>query len=241
MPPQGDPLIVALDVADKGRALQLARALRGEAATLKVGLELYACVGPEIIDELTELGFSVFADLKLHDIPNTVGGAVRGLARRGVRMLTVHASGGREMMREAARSAREEATALGQAPPLVLGVTLLTSLGQDYLDCMGWGKTVEEHVRGLAVMAMESGLDGVVASALEVESLRMALGPGAVIVTPGIRLPGEPSHDQKRTIDPASAISRGSDYLVVGRSVIDDKEPRLALKAVRRAAGLEVP
>ena len=234
-----DPIIVALDMDDRRRMLHLADILRGEVETVKVGLEAYTCLGPEVLDELRSRGFRVFADLKLHDIPNTVRGAVRGLVRRGVDMLTVHASGGGEMLRAAVGAAREEAEVSGSAPPAVLGVTVLTSLDDASAREVGWTSKVGEVVLSLARLGLSCGLDGVVASAREVGILRGELSPEALIVTPGIRLPGSATHDQARTATPAEALSAGADFLVVGRAVIVDPDPRSALRAVRRAAGLE--
>jgi orotidine-5'-phosphate decarboxylase len=233
-----DPIIVAIDVDDWGRLVNLVQVLQGEVETVKVGLELYTNLGPEIIEELRYRGFRVFADLKLHDIPNTVQGAVRGLVRRGVDILTIHASGGSEMMRQAVFTSREEAETLGVPPPLVLGVTLLTSLGKEYLNEVGWTSTVDKIVLALAGMAIESGLDGVVASAWEVEKIRSKVGSEPIIVTPGIRMPGDQQHDQIRTVDPATALAAGANYLVVGRAVTGATDPRSALRAMRTAVGL---
>lgn len=233
-----DPIIVALDAGERERILFLAQALRGEVETVKVGLEAYTGVGPEILEELREMGFRLFVDLKLHDIPNTVRGAVRGLVRRGARMFTVHACGGREMLEAAVESALEESGELGVETPLILGVTVLTSLEDEDLERMGWRKDARETVIDLGGMALECGVGGLVASAREVEALRKAYGRDPVIVTPGIRLAGEESGDQARTATPAQALSSGADYLVVGRTVTGRPDPAAALREVREAAGL---
>ena len=238
MRPIRDPIIVALDVGDRERLLCLAESLRGEVETVKVGLEAYTCLGPRILQEVREKGFRVFADLKLHDIPNTVQGAVRGLARRGVYMLTVHAAGGRAMLEAAVGAARREAESAGLRSPLLLGVTVLTSLDRAALGEMGWTAGVEEAVLSLARLGRECGLDGVVASPREVPMLRRELGPEPLIVTPGIRLPDDRARDQARTATPAEALAAGADYLVVGRAVVEHPDPARALRSIRRAAGL---
>lgn len=233
-----DPIIVALDAGERERILYLAEALRGEVETVKIGLEAYTGAGPEILEELREMGFRVFVDLKLHDIPNTVRGAVRGLVRRGAGMLTVHACGGRKMLEAAVDSALAEAEAVGAEPPLLLGVSVLTSLDDTDLVQIGWAGNTQKMVLSLAGMALRCGLGGLVASAREAEALRKVHGPGPVIVTPGIRLAGEEEGDQARTATPEQALSSGADYLVVGRTVISHPDPPTALREVRRAAGL---
>lgn len=233
-----DPVIVALDVDDRGRMLRLAEALQGEVETVKVGLELFTCVGLEVMGELRARGFKIFADLKLHDIPNTVEGAIKGLVRRGVDMITVHISGGREMLQAAVRASREEAVATGVTRPSLLGVTVLTSLDEESAREVGWTGMVKDHVLSLARLGLSCGLDGVVASAREAGELRGELGAEPLIVTPGIRLRGESQNDQARTVDPAAALSAGADYLVLGRAVTGDPDPLSALREMRRAAGL---
>jgi orotidine-5'-phosphate decarboxylase len=233
-----DPIIVALDIYERDLLLRMASGLRGEVETVKVGLEAYAYMGPEVLEELADMGFRVFADLKLHDIPNTVRGAVRGLVRRGARMLTVHACGGRGMLAAAVEAAESEAEAIGIEAPLVLGVTVLTSLDDTAVAEIGWPGKAEETVLSLARLGMGCGLDGVVASAREAAAIRSDLGRKAVIVTPGIRLEGTGAQDQARTATPAEALAAGADYLVVGRPVIAAPDPVAALRAVREAAGL---
>lgn len=231
-----DPIIVAFDVPERERLLELAESLRGGVETVKVGLEAYASLGPEAFDLMRREGFRVFADLKLHDIPNTVAGAVRGLVAREVEMITVHIGGGRKMLREAARAAREAAAEKGFAPPALLGVTVLTSLDDASLRELGFRQGAAEAVLSLAELGMECGLDGVVASAREAAALRERLGPQALIVTPGIRPEGEGAHDQARVATPAQALRAGADYLVVGRPITASPRPREALEAVRRQA-----
>jgi orotidine-5'-phosphate decarboxylase len=233
-----DPFIVALDLDEREGLLDMAAALRGEVETVKVGLEAYVRMGPEIMDAMREMGYRVFADLKLHDIPNTVRGAVRGLVRRGAGMITVHISGGRAMLEAAVEAAREEAESAKVVMPLVLGVTVLTSLDDAELAELGWPEKAAGTVLALARIGLEAGLDGVVASAREAFALREALGPEAVIVTPGIRASGTGAHDQVRTATPRQALQAGADYLVVGRPVIERPDPAAALRELRREAGL---
>jgi orotidine-5'-phosphate decarboxylase len=235
-----DPVIVALDVGDREILSSLSEALAGEVETVKVGLQLYTCLGPEVLDDLRSKGFRVFVDLKLHDIPNTVEKAMKALVKRHVDMITVHISGGREMLRAAVRAAREQAEASGIARPAVLGVTLLTSLDEHSAREVGWVGTTQEQVLTLARLGVSCGLDGLVCSAREAATLRKELGPEPVIVTPAIRMTGGPEQDQARVTDPAAALSSGADYLVVGRTVIQDPDPRSALWTLRRSAGLGV-
>ena len=231
-------MIVALDFGERESLLKTAGLLVGEVETLKIGLEAYTHMGPGILDELGGMGFEVFADLKLHDIPNTVSGAVRGLVQRGVRMITVHASGGRRMLEEAASAARDEAKTSGVERPILLGVTILTSLDDEAVAEIGYAGNVGDMAISLARLGLECGLDGVVASAREAPALRAVLGEQAVLVTPGIRARGTASQDQARTASPAEAISAGADYLVVGRPVISRPDPAAALRDIRAEAGL---
>jgi orotidine-5'-phosphate decarboxylase len=233
-----DPIIVALDLDDRDRLIYLAHTLRGQVETVKIGLEAYAGMGPSIVTELSGMGFRVFADLKLHDIPNTVRGAVRALVQMGVSMLTVHACGGRGMLEASVAAAGNEAEALDVPVPLILGVTVLTSLDDAAVAEVGWRRNAEETALDLADLAMSCGLDGVVASAREAAALRSSLPHEAVIVTPGIRLAGEGTQDQARTATPSEALSAGSDYLVVGRPITAHADPVLALQEMRRATGL---
>ena len=235
---QRDPVIVALDCSENERLLYLADILRGEVETVKVGLEAFSHMGPGIIDMLRDSGYRVFVDLKLHDIPHTVSGAVAALVRRGAGMLTVHTSGGRAMLEAAAEAVKREADAAGIAPPLLLGVTVLTSLDDADLTEIGWSARSEETVLSLAELGMQAGLDGVVASPHEVAALRAVLGQEAVIVTPGIRPEGGDAHDQARMATPREALSAGADFLVIGRPIIAQGDPLAALRDMRRTAGL---
>jgi orotidine-5'-phosphate decarboxylase len=233
-----DAIIVALDIGERGRLLSVADKLRDEVKIVKVGLEAYTSIGPGIIDELNAMGFKVFVDLKLHDIPNTVAKAVGALVRRKSYMITVHASGGRMMLEWAVNAAREESEKMGAVRPLILGVTVLTSLDAGDLGEIAWPGDVREMTLSLGRLAIECGLDGLVASAREASILRGSLGSGPVIVTPGIRLEGEGKQDQARAVTPMEAISAGADYLVLGRTVISKPDPLSALRVVRRSAGL---
>ncbi len=230
-----DPIIIALDKSERNSILELAGILRGEVETVKVGLEAYTGAGPEILEELRRMGFRLFVDLKLNDIPHTVNRAVRALVQRGVWMLTVHACGGREMLLAAVEGAHDEAASMGVDPPLLVGVTVLTSLDDTALAEIGWRGNASETVLSLAGMALRCGMDGLVASALEAAELRKNYGPDPVIVTPGIRITGGDTADQARTATPAQALSAGSDYLVVGRAVVSDPDPASALRTLREA------
>lgn len=227
-----DPVILALDIGDRDRLMELAEGMRGEVRTVKIGLEAFTRYGQEIITAMRKLGFLVFADLKLHDIPNTVRGAVAALAELGAYMLTVHVSGGRKML-EAAMEAAKGA----ERPPLVLGVTVLTSLEDASLREMGWEVRVEDAVISMAGLGRECGLDGFVCSPRELAAIRGAVGKEPLLVAPGIRLPGTEAHDQVRTATPREALQAGADYLVVGRTVISQPDPREALRSLRISMG----
>lgn len=221
-------LIVALDVPTLSRALALRDELQGVVGFFKVGKELFTAVGPEILRELAPA--RVFLDLKFHDIPKTVAGAVAAAARHGVAIVDVHASGGKAMMSAAAAAAREAA---GADRPVVLGVTVLTHLGDDDLEALGFREKSREQVLRLARLAAESGLDGVVASALEVEAIRKALGDGFQILVPGVRPEwSKDSHDQKRVATPGDAARLGASYVVVGRAIALDPSPREAAERI---------
>jgi orotidine-5'-phosphate decarboxylase len=203
--------MVALDMDDAKEAQLLAREIGQEVAALKVGSQLFTRHGPGIVRSIMDEGGEVFLDLKFHDIPNTVASAVRAASNLGVSWLTVHASGGEEMLK-AAREASGETK--------VLAVTVLTSLDEADIARIGWKGTVEEQVLGLAVMARESGAHGIVCSAREVKRLRTVLDKDCLLVTPGIRPAGESADDQARIATPEGAVASGADYLVVGRPVV---------------------
>jgi orotidine-5'-phosphate decarboxylase len=223
------PVIVALDFPQADTAIALAQNLSPELCRLKVGKELFTCSGPALIEELQRMGFDVFLDLKFHDIPQTVAGAVRAAAELGVWMVNVHASGGRRMM-DAAR----EAIANCAHKPLLIGVTVLTSMSDQDLLELGYSQTAQQRVMQLAALTADSGLDGVVCSAMEAGALREAHGQQFCLVTPGIRLAGDDAADQRRVVTPADAVSMGSDYIVVGRSITAAADPLAALQRVHR-------
>lgn len=223
-------LIVALDVPSAAAALEMAERLQGHAGCFKVGLELFSAEGPSLVRELVSRGNRVFLDLKLHDIPNTVRGAAREAARLGVTMFTVHASGGRGMMTAAAEGTQEGA---GEAqPPLVLGVTVLTSLTNADLAEIGWKESPLATATRLARLAQASGLGGVVASPQEAAFIRQSLGEGFAIVTPGIRPTAAVRHDQARSATPQAAIRAGADFLVVGRPITQAADPAAAASSI---------
>jgi orotidine-5'-phosphate decarboxylase len=226
-------IAVALDAADRERILQLARLVAPEAGVLKVGLEAFCAHGPSLVTEVAALA-PVFLDLKLHDIPNTVGGAAAAAARTGASILNVHACGGREMMRVSGERARDAAAAAGLAPPRVIAVTILTSLDASALAEVGIEGTPRTAALRLAVLAKESGLDGVVCSPEEVVAIRAACGPGFLLVVPGIRPAGSAAADQKRIATPGSAARAGADLLVIGRPITGAADPAAAAREIAR-------
>ena len=223
------PIIVALDFVDAESAMKLAEKLDPAACRVKVGKELHAAAGPQLIDKLSRAGFEIFLDLKFHDIPNTVASACRVAARQGVWMINVHASGGRRMML-AAREAVDHA----DTRPLLIGVTILTSLSTAELSEIGFTGSAADNVMRLAALTKACGLDGVVCSAEEATSLKAALGAAFQLVTPGIRLPGDAKGDQQRVVSPTDAIRSGADYLVIGRSITRAKDPIATLHSINR-------
>ena len=228
-----DRVLVALDVDTLEEATRLLETLAGTVTGCKIGSQLFTAAGPGVVEMARKRGSRVFLDLKFHDIPNTVAGAVREATRLGVFMLNVHASGGVAMMRAAAGAAAESAQALGVPRPLCIAVTVLTSLDRHALDReVGVGATVESHVMHLAALAREAGLDGCVASPREIRALRVAMGDRFVIVSPGIRPAGSASADQVRIATPAAAVAAGSDYIVVGRPIVAAPHPRAAAIAI---------
>lgn len=232
-----DQLLIALDVESGRRALELAETLRDVAGGFKIGNRLFTSEGPAIVRALTERGTRVFLDLKYHDIPNTVAAAVAEATALGVWMVNVHASGGGRMMRAAADAAKEAAARRGSVPPLVIGVTVLTSMNPAMLAETGVTAAVLDQVVLLASLAKSSGLDGVVASPQETAVIRERCGPSFTIVTPGIRgaaatTTGSSRDDQERTMSPGEAIAAGASYLVVGRPIIGATDPRGAAERI---------
>lgn len=222
------PVLIALDYASEAAALALAEQLSPELCRLKVGKELFTRSGPQLVEKLQGMGYEIFLDLKFHDIPNTVAGAVRAAADLGVWMVNVHASGGRRMMEAAADVLQSYSQ-----PPLLIAVTVLTSMSEADLQELGYSESPAQRVQRLAALADDSGMDGVVCSALEAPQLRAERREGFCLVTPGIRLAGDSAGDQRRVVTPAEALAKGSDYLVIGRSVTAAAKPLKALKQVQ--------
>jgi len=229
------PVVVALDFPSAEPALELAARLSPQLCRLKVGKELFTRSGPQLVEQLQGMGFEIFLDLKFHDIPNTVAGAVRAAADLGVWMVNVHAAGGRRMMEAAASALQGRANR-----PFLIAVTVLTSMTGEDLRELGYSETPAERVLRLAALTADSGLDGVVCSAMEASDLRNARGEGFTLVTPGIRLAGDSADDQRRVVTPADAMALGSDYLVIGRSITGAQDPLAALRQVHAELGLGV-
>jgi len=227
-----NPIIAALDVPTAEAALELAGKIAPVVGGFKIGNELFTAAGPDIVRRVRGTGAAVFLDLKFHDIPNTVAGAVASAVRLDVQMLTVHAAGGVDMLKAAEQSAQETAWELGHAPPLVLGVTVLTSLDSQALSEIGLDPNVGRQVRRLANMAAKAGLRGLVCSPLEVAELRQILTAGVQLVTPGIRPETSAIDDQKRTLTPREAIAAGAHWLVIGRPICAAPDPRAAAEKI---------
>ncbi|MEQ1755376.1 MAG: orotidine-5'-phosphate decarboxylase [Micropepsaceae bacterium] len=227
--PARNPVFCALDTTDVGKALAWANAIKPYVGGLKIGLEFFNANGPQGVARIAELGVPVFADLKLHDIPNTVAGGIRAILPLGVSIVNIHASGGAAMMKAAADAA---ATA-GAKRPKVIGVTVLTSLDAGDLHAAGIGGSPADQVMRLATLAKTSGLDGVVCSAHEIEPLRRALGKDFMLIVPGIRPAGASVGDQKRVMTPREAVKLGADILVIGRPITEAADPGAAARAIR--------
>jgi orotidine-5'-phosphate decarboxylase len=230
-----DKLLVALDVPTAAEALSLAERLHGVAGGLKIGSRLFTSEGPDFVRSLSRHGTRVFLDLKFHDIPNTVATAVSAATSLGVWMVNVHASGGLRMMQAARDAARETAASEGRTPPLVIAVTVLTSMNEAMLEETGARGPVLDQVLRLAALAQQAGLDGVVASPQETAPLRRQSGSDFVIVTPGIRGGGAAvagQDDQQRTMGPAEAVTAGASYIVVGRPIIAAANSLKAAKGI---------
>jgi orotidine-5'-phosphate decarboxylase len=227
-----NPIILALDVPTAERALELARQLAPVLGAVKIGSELFTTAGPEIVRAIRGMELSVFLDLKFHDIPNTVAKAVASAVQLDVQMLTIHASGGAEMMRAAQNSATENSAKLNQPAPLVLGVTVLTSMDSNAISEVGFPPNVGRQVERLANLALTSGLRGLVCSPLEVTELRRFLPSETQLVTPGIRPQSSESDDQKRTLTPKEALAAGANWLVIGRPIYGAPNPRHATEQI---------
>jgi orotidine-5'-phosphate decarboxylase len=227
-----NPLIVALDVPTTEAALKLAEQLAPLSGGFKIGGELFTAAGPDIVRRIRDTGTAVFLDLKFHDIPNTVAKAVASAARLDVQMLTIHTSGGLEMMRAAEASAQQAAKSDGRAAPLVLGVTVLTSSNDSTLAEIGCEPNVVAQVERLARLAVTAGLRGLVCSPLEIVALRKILPAQVQLITPGIRNGAEKADDQKRTLTPREALQAGANWLVIGRPIYAAENPRAAAERI---------
>ena len=222
------PVYCALDTTDLGKAMAIASAIKPWVGGIKLGLEFFNANGPQGIARLAELGLPVFADLKMHDIPNTVAGGIRAVLPLGVSIVNVHAGGGRAMMKAAA----EAAATAGPHRPKVIAVTVLTSMDASDLNETGVHGAPADQVIRLATLARDAGMDGVVCSAHDIEPLRKALGPGFMLVVPGIRPAGADTGDQKRIMTPAEALKHGADWLVIGRPITGAADPAAAARAI---------
>ena len=232
-----NPILVALDVPTQPAALALARELAPTVGGFKIGSELFTAAGPEIVRAIRGTGAAVFLDLKFHDIPNTVAKAVASAARLDIQMLTIHTSGGLAMMRAAEAAAQESARPTGGPPPLILGVTVLTSMDASALTEIGWKSDVGKQVERLAELAIRAGLRGLVCSPLEIARLRQILPEEIQLVTPGIRTGSEQADDQKRTLTARQAIEAGADWLVIGRPIYAAANPRAAAETILSSLG----
>lgn len=237
-------IVIALDVPDERDALAWAARLKGRVGLLKIGLQLFSAAGPGLVSRIAETFGPVFLDLKLHDIPNTVAGAVRAGAASGASMMTVHASGGLAMLRAASEAAGGAARAPGAPPLRLLAVTVLTSLGPDDLAAVGVARGPRAQVLALAELAWLAGCDGFVASPHETAALREKFGSAPLLVIPGLRPAGSgidalerTRDDQARTASPREALDAGADYLVIGRPVLDAADPDAALDAIVASLG----
>lgn len=227
-----NPIIAALDVPTADAALKLAQQVAPGVGAFKIGSELFTATGPGIVGQIRETGASVFLDLKFHDIPNTVAKAVASAVRLDVQMLTIHTSGGLEMMRAAEDSAQKTALGAGCNAPLVLGVTVLTSMDSGALSETGSEANIGRQVERLATLAVKAGLRGLVCSPLEIAALRQILPSGIQLVTPGIRTGPEKADDQKRTLSAREAMDAGANWLVIGRPIYAAENPRAAAEKI---------
>jgi orotidine-5'-phosphate decarboxylase len=226
------PIICALDTTDLSRAKHLASILRPYIGAVKIGLECFTAHGHEAVRAMTEMDIPVFLDLKFHDIPNTVAGAIRAACMLDVQMITIHASGGSAMMKEAVHTIEEISWTLGKQKPHIIAVTMLTSMSQYDLQEIGIDLPIGDHVLRLAELARKSGMDGIVCSPHEIDTLRTHIDQDLTLVVPGIRPEGSAQSDQKRTMTPREALSKGADYLVIGRPITKSKNPVHTIQAI---------
>ncbi|MCE5203744.1 MAG: orotidine-5'-phosphate decarboxylase [Actinomycetia bacterium] len=227
-----EKIIVALDMPEKEAALDMARSLKGHVPWVKIGMTLFYSEGPDIIREMRGLGFKVFVDLKMHDIPHQVSGACRVLVRAGADMFTVHASGGRAMLEAAVQETKSAASRFRVAPPGVIAVTVLTSLDDAGLAEIGIQRTSAEEVMTLGTLAWETGCDGVVCSPAEATAIRGVFGEQGLVITPGVRPAWAEAGDQARVATPAEAIAAGASHLVIGRPITQAPVPAEAVRRI---------
>ncbi len=230
--PRSPRIIVALDFPDRRPALELIERLDPAACRVKIGKEMFTRYGPPLVEEITRRGFDLFLDLKFHDIPNTTAAACAAAADLGVWMINLHAGGGRKMM----ATARERLDALA-APPLLIAVTILTSLSREDIAETGLSGEPSDNVQRLARLAADSGMDGVVCSPREASQVRAATNDRFLLVTPGVRPAGSATNDQQRIATPSDALAWGSDYLVIGRPITAAEDPAQALTTIRKEIG----
>lgn len=227
-----NPIICALDTQEVDEATNTAREVQPHVGAVKLGLEFFTANGAAGVTQITKLGVPVFLDLKFHDIPNTVAKAIAATAGMNMFMMTVHTSGGRAMLQAAVDASDRVAQVTGKERPLVIGVTLLTSLDQDDISLLGFQSSVQNQVLRLADLAQSAGLDGVVCSPFEIAPIRKACGSDLTLVVPGIRPEGSDKGDQKRVLTPKEALERGADYLVVGRPITEATDRAAAAKTI---------
>lgn len=227
-----NPIICAIDTADMMEAEELTASIRRQVGGIKLGLEYFTANGAKGVQHITDMKVPVFLDLKFHDIPNTVARAIRATAGINTFMLTVHTAGGRQMLKRAIEASDEVAQLTGKERPLIVGVTILTSLDQDDINMLGVRDRLHDQVKRLAELAQCAGLDGVVCSPYEIQMLRECCGEDFRLVVPGIRAEDGDADDQKRVMAPKEALARGADYLVIGRPITKAESPALAAKAL---------
>lgn len=230
-----NPIIVALDTDSPFKALSMVRRLKVTGVAFKVGFELFCAGGPKVVEKIINQDVRVFLDLKYHDIPTTVAKVSEVVSKMGVWMFNVHASGGMEMMKAAKESSVRAAKSVSLTPPILLAVTVLTSMAS--VKEMGVKSSVADHVLLLASLAEQSGLDGVVASAQEAQLIRQKMGSKFTLVTPGIRLPEDENGDQKRVLTPQQALQSGANYLVIGRPITQSKKPFQVIEQIKKSVG----
>lgn len=232
---QHNPIICAVDTTDVAQAQALAASLNGSVGALKLGLEFFTANGAAGVREIATQKFPIFLDLKFHDIPNTVAGAIRATAGIDTFMMTVHTAGGQAMLRAAIDASMEVAATTGKERPLIVGVTILTSLDQQDLERMGIRDKLQDQVKRMADLAQESGLDGIVCSPHEISLIRDHCGADFTLVVPGIRPAGSESGDQKRVLTPKEALEKGADYLVIGRPITGAADPKAAAQSILKS------